>query len=149
MNPRVFLVGLGLAGLTFSGCATATPAPGAGTAAAAATAPKDPWLALARDLTAEQVRAALGEPREMRPMQTSGGEIWVYRRTTAAGVDLVQTSTEEIPYYDPIRGEMRTRPSPVYSQQTRLVEQELNLLMFQGRLVSWKVQVRQGQRFIQ
>ncbi len=81
-------------------------------------------------------------------MQTSGGEIWVYRRTAPAGVDLVQTSTQDVPVVDPVSGEMRSRSEPVYSQEARQVEQELNLLMYDGKLMSWKARIRQGRKYV-
>lgn len=129
MKSRVAILGLALMALSLAGCSTAP---------SAATGKPDPWRALAKDMTADQVRAALGEPIQVRPMQSPGAEIWVYRRTAARDVRMVPLKMQDIPYVDPLTGQQRTIQEPVYSQEVRTVEEELNLLLYQGKLVSWK-----------
>ncbi len=143
MRSNRFLLWLTLGGLALTGCAGTSPAPTAQPGAAAT----DPWQTLTRGMTADQVRAILGKPREVRPMQTQGGEIWVYERTAGTDVDLVATRTEDQPYIDPISGQQRTVSSPVYSRELRTVTQELNLLIYEGKLVSWKASLRRERRF--
>jgi hypothetical protein len=89
-------------------------------------------------MTADQVRVALGPPIDVRPMQSPGAEIWVYRRMTARDVGMVPLKMEDIPYVDPATGQQRTIQEPVYSQEVRTVEEELQLLLYEGKLVSWK-----------
>ena len=126
MQSRRVLVGLAVAVLFVSGCATAQ-------------AP-DPWNGLTVNMTAEQVRALLGQPVVVRPMNSAQGsaEVWIYRRAVSGGVDLVATGTQEIPATNPLTGQQTTVLEPVYSQESRTVEQELQLLMYDGKLVSWK-----------
>ena len=57
---------------------------------------------------------------------------------TAREVGLVPLKTEDIPYVDPFSGQQRTIQEPVYSQKVRTVEEELQLLLYEGKLVSWK-----------
>jgi hypothetical protein len=122
--------GLVLTALVLAGCATAPPA---------AEGP-DPWRSLAANMTADQVRASLGTPAQIRPLQTSQGaaEVWIYRRTVSVEVGLAPTSTEEVPYYDPFIKSERTVMNQVYSQESRAVTEELQLLMYDGKLVSSK-----------
>ena len=122
--------GLVLAALVFTGCATAPPG---------AVGP-DPWSRLTANLTADQVRALLGAPAEVRPMKSSQGpaEIWIYRRTIPGGTSLVATRTFERPATNPLTGQQTTVLEPDYSQETRTVKQELQLLMYAGKLVTWK-----------
>ena len=72
-------------------------------------------------------------------MESPGGEIWVYQRKIVTGVDMVPTRTQDVPYVDPITGQMRTVQEPVYSRETRTSEQVLYLLLFQGRLTSLRI----------
>lgn len=123
-------LGLVVVALVLAGCATAP---------SDALAP-DPWSRLTANLTADQVRALLGPPAEVRPMKSSQGpaEIWIYRRTAAKDVSLVATHTQDLSVMNPRTGSMETMPAPVYDQETRTVKQELQLLMFEGKLVTWK-----------
>ena len=132
MKSCVAILGLALMALSVTGCSTAS------SSGAAPTGTPDPWQSLAKDMTADQVRAALGQPIEVRPMQSPGAEIWVYRRMTAENVGMVPMKTEDIPYVDPFTGQQRTIQEPVYSQEVRMIEEELQLLLYEGKLASWK-----------
>jgi hypothetical protein len=138
MRAKIAIPGLALAGLILAGCANMPSTPAAEQDRKAPPAQQDPWQSLAEGMTADQVRAALGQPINVRPMQTSGAEIWVYRRITAREVGLVSLKTEDIPYNDPFSGQQRTIQEPVYSQEERTVEEELQLLLYEGKLMSWK-----------
>lgn len=122
--------GLALAALVLTGCATAPPA---------AEGP-DPWGALAANMTTDQVRTLLGAPAAIRPMTSSLGpaEIWTYRRTVSHQTDLVATRTQDMPVMNPLTGQQGTMQAPVYDQESRTVEEDLQLLVFDGKLVSWK-----------
>ena len=71
-------------------------------------------------------------------MRSPGAEVWIYRRTAAVDVGMVPTKMEDVPSFDPMTGQQRTMQMPVYSQETRTVEEELQLLLYEGKLVSWK-----------
>lgn len=51
---------------------------------------------------------------------------------------MVPIKMEDILYFDPLTGQQRTIQEPVYSQEVRTVEEELQLLLYEGKLVSWK-----------
>jgi hypothetical protein len=138
MKSPAIIAGLVMIALGLTGCSSVPSAQEA--------AKEDPWLVLAKDMTAEQVRAALGPPIEVRPMKTSGGEIWIYRQTRVTGVGLYPVKTQDIPSVNPRTGEEQTIPNPVYNQETRSVEEELQLLMFDGKLVTWNRSVLKEQR---
>jgi hypothetical protein len=138
MRSKIVILGLALAGLILAGCANMPSTPAAEQDRKAQPSQQDSWQSLAQGMTADQVRAALGQPINVRPMQTPGGEIWVYRRMTAREMGLVPLKTEEIPYVDPFTGEQRMIQEPVYSQEVHTVEEELQLLLYEGKLMSWK-----------
>ncbi len=91
-------------------------------------------------MTADQVRTLLGQPAAVRPMVSSQGpaEIWTYRRTVSKEVDVIAARTQDMPVMNPLTGIQGTMPAPVYDQESRTVEEELQLLVFDGKLVSWK-----------
>lgn len=91
-------------------------------------------------MSQEEVRALLGEPAQIRPLQSPAGnaERWIYRRPREQAVNLQQTSTQAVPYVDPITGEMRTISEPVYSQVTTTVIEETHLLWIKGELEMWQ-----------
>lgn len=71
-------------------------------------------------------------------MKAPSAEVWIYRRTVAMDIDMVVTGVEQIPTIDPMSGQQRMVANPVYSQETRTKEEELRLLLVEGRLVTWK-----------
>jgi hypothetical protein len=101
---------------------------------------------LQKGMTPEEVRALLGEPVQVRPVQSPAGkaERWVYRRRGGQVVNLQQTSTQDVPFVDPITGETRTMAEPVYSHVTTTVIEETHLLWVNGRLETWET-LRRGE----
>jgi hypothetical protein len=138
MRSKIAILGLALAALIPAGCANMPSTPAAEQDHKVQTTQPDPWRDLAKGMTADQVRAALGQPINVRPMQTPSAEIWVYRRMTAREVGMVSLKTEDIPYVDPFSGQQCTIQEPVYFQEVRTVEEELQLLLYEGKLVSSK-----------
>ena len=144
MNARTGFFGLTLAALVLTGCSTNPSASTATPGGAASTAEADPWRFLIKGTTAEQVRAVLGKPVEVRPMPSTAGaaEVWIYRRVVTEDVGLVPTRMEDIPAFDPMTGQQHTVQSPVYSQESRTVEEELQVLLFEGKVLNWKRGIR-------
>jgi len=95
---------------------------------------------LKKDMTAAEVRTAWGEPDKITPMESPEGqaEVWRYVKTYGGGVRQVQTSQTSYERQNPITGAMETLYEPVYSTEHVLVEETIELLLFNGRLVSWK-----------
>lgn len=137
--PLVSLV----AACWFAGCTSP-----ATTGTAAATKPDEVKItkglipALEIGMTAEAIRAKLGNPAEIQQMDTAEqpAEIWIYHFEGPVQVVQVPTTMATLPATDTAdyRGQIRTVQEPQYSlaeQRTRLT---LKLLVFQGRLAAQK-----------
>lgn len=136
--PAAALVGAGCSSPT-SGPASQPPPPSAVTAAASHS-PADPFQKLAKGLTAAQIKALLGEPHEIKPFAAKGliSEIWIYQRSRPGKSRQVVARMQEIPYVDPLTGNMRTIQEPVYEHESTTINETFELLMFSGSLASWK-----------
>lgn len=92
-----------------------------------------------RSMTAAEVLALLGEPKEKRPMKAGDemAEIWVYRRETVKA-EPKTLSSDTIVTDDNGQGFVKTVSVPTYRlEQTTIVETR-ELLMYRGRLLNWK-----------
>lgn len=134
MNARRVCSGLALLALGLTGCSTGP------SAATTPGTPPDPWRTLTKGMTATQVRAALGKPDEVRPMASTNytAEVWTYRRTIVVDVGYVPMQTQDLPATNPMTGQPITVQNPVYTQETKKVAEELQLLLVDGQLVSLK-----------
>jgi hypothetical protein len=130
MNARDLLAWLLLVSAGLAGCASAPSQPKR----------QDPWLSLFKGMTVDQLRTTLGAPDEVRPMRATvqAGDVWTYQRTRT-DVNLVAGRVENVPYIDPATGIERTVENPVYSQESRAVHEELRLLVFDGKLLEWRI----------
>jgi hypothetical protein len=104
-----------------AGCAD-TPTTSSTTAAATGSSPSmtatnGPETTLTKGMTAEAVKGIMGEPAEIKPMKSPAAkaEIWVYHRTTRGRVQQVQLGTSDL------------------RQQTEIIEETINLLMFDDK----------------
>ena len=104
-------------------------------------------LGLKKGMTGAELRQAWGEPVKIAPFTAPEGkaEVWTYHRTTDAGTRQVQSGMREVPYHDPFTGAVGTIQEPVYSQEIVTWADEIELLMFQDRIVEWK-RVRREER---
>jgi hypothetical protein len=103
-----------------AGCADTPTSPAAAPSSASSpmrTATSTPEVTLQKGMTAEAVRGIVGEPAEIKPMKSPAAkaEIWVYHRTTRGRVQQVQLSTSD------------------FRQQTEIIEETINLLMFDDK----------------
>ena len=125
----------------FSGCAN-TPASGAGPA----TSPKEtnarpnPFEAVKKGMTAEQVRALVGKPEQIKPFKDGElhSEVWVYQRVISEEARMVAVTTQEIPVTNPLTGQTSLVAEPVMSHEFIKVSEITELLMIDGRLIEWK-----------
>lgn len=129
-----FLLGLALAGCTAGPTLSNTPA-----------VSSNPFTALQKNLTANQVKALIGEPLKIKPFKVPGlepeglaSEIWVYHRKVAETTGQVALTTKDVPYFDPFTQITRMIKEPVYSTETVTVIEVFELLMIQQQLVEWK-----------
>lgn len=101
----------------------------------------NPESALHIGMSAEEVTGFLGKPDEVHALASSNGlgETWIYRTRVTRGTDLVSGRTESRPYYDPFTGQVREIQEPVYTQQSVSGIDQLNLLIYDGKLAKWVV----------
>jgi outer membrane protein assembly factor BamE (lipoprotein component of BamABCDE complex) len=128
-----------------AGCAsTPSSSPVAGDHSAAnstMTAPGDPESTLQKGMTAEAVRAIMGEPSEIKPMKSPAGqaEIWIYHRKTQGGVQQVMVGMKSTPITSiSSTGQtsiIQSIDEPILRQQTEIIEETVNLLIFEGKFV--------------
>ena len=152
-NHRCAFLCVALVGL-LSGCATTAPttAPAAVTQPAA-TSPDGPERALKKGMTAEAVRAIMGEPAEIKPMQSPVGqaETWTYHRRTSGVTQQVQVGTRATAL-SAIGGDgqahvTQTIEEPVFAQKVEIVDETISLLMFDGRLLEQKKSAQTRQEY--
>ncbi len=119
----------------------------AGCAAPSATAPVAPSAvaplagpALRKGLSAGELKALLGEPKEVRPYVVEGvpSEIWIYERRIPGVTRQVPVRMQEVPYVDPITGDTRMIQEPVYENERTTIIETTDVLMFSGAVAEWK-----------
>ncbi len=141
-----------------AGCASAPPpSPGVGDRSAASpatTAPSGPEATLQKGMTAEAVRAIMGEPSETKPMKTPAGqaEIWIYHRKTQGSVQQVMVGMKSTPIttVNNNTGQatvLQTIDEPILRQQTEIFEETVNLLIFDGRFIEQSRSVQRHLKF--
>jgi hypothetical protein len=157
MNPgTATLIAASLIAL-LAGCATPpTPASdtGARPAASAKTADLNgPEATLKKGMPAEAARAIMGEPSETRPMKTPAGqaEIWVYRRRIQGAVQQVMVGMKSTPIVTVNNNTgqatvLQTIDEPILRQQAEIIEETVNLLIFDGKYIE---QSRSVQRHLE
>lgn len=126
-----------------AGCTTPAPSSAQANqpAPSKAAASDDPAQKLKPGMSPTEVREVMGQPDLIRPMEAPIGtsEVWVFHRDVLSNVGLAITGTREVPYVDPLTGVTRTIHEPVYNQQTVTTRDRLELLWFDGKLVTWKI----------
>jgi hypothetical protein len=60
-------------------------------------------------MTPAQIEAIMGKPAETRDVASNGTTInvWIYRRTIESRVEGIAPTMNEVPWVDPITGELR------------------------------------------
>lgn len=109
-------------------------------------------LALANDtpkispgMTADEIRQRWGEPRSVKPMESPEGpaEIWTYTRLVARRTEPIATQVVQLPTFSPgLPNGLGTERQLTYELQTTWVHQDMQLLIYDGRMVSWKQNFR-------
>lgn len=105
---------------------------------------QDPWRAKVAELriglTTNDVRELFGEPTE----QKAGAEgdpitaVWIYEDRVRVNSTMQITGVEDRIYVDPITGDERTVPEPVYNQVNQYADVELRLEWAGNLLVKWQ-----------
>lgn len=104
---------------------------------------------LAKNLTAAEVRTLLGAPVSIKPIAVgeAKGENWSYSFDGPIATHMQQVATQEVPAVNPITGRDITRPEPVFQNQDVQTIDTLHLLLFEGRLIEWKIVRDEKKRF--
>lgn len=95
-------------------------------------------------MSASEVKAIIGQPLEVRPMNAPNGnaEVWTYRRALENHVWQTATQIEFVPAFSGIGGTgqsmIRLRPQEVYNLERIVTYQVTELLMFEGQLIKAK-----------
>ena len=126
---------------------TAPVGTGAGSGPTATAISDGPERALQNGMTAEEVKHIMGEPAEIKPMESPTGkaEVWVYHRTVFVHVEQVQIGAEVIK--DSTSGSdgmVHTgtlAEVPIYKQAVHKDLETISLLMFDGKFISQKLTV--------
>lgn len=102
-------------------------------------------------MTPEAVKSLLGEPSKVEEpaVQTEDGGIvtWIYRRKIPIGTFQKVTGVIEVPWVDPITGEMRSEKQPSYSTVSSLAVEDFHLHWRKGVLYEWQRFIRQEDRY--
>ena len=101
------------------------------------TAVQTPFPELKLGMTAEVVRAKLGDPVEIRPMESKIGkaEVWVFHIERTVDTTQVVTGTKDTPAFAlRTNNTLTTTIDPVYSMADKKAETIAYLLMVNGRL---------------
>ena len=101
------------------------------------------YLELEKGMSAQKIEEQFGKPVRVEPL-VSGDvvtEIWHYRETVGARVESNTQGMIEEPYWDIFENEMKVREVPVEGTERHEVIAELELLIHEGKLVSWKDQI--------
>ncbi|HUL54190.1 MAG TPA: hypothetical protein VLT83_12340 [Opitutaceae bacterium] len=153
MNSRVpalfpaALVAL-LAGCASAPAPTAPAAAGPASTAAAARLPSGPEATLQKGMTAAMVKRIMGEPGEVRPMNSPAGkaETWVYHRTTRGPMQQIVVGSRPIDMAgigtDAQAHVMGRVEEPIIRQETPVIEETINLLMFDDQFIEQSKSVR-------
>jgi hypothetical protein len=147
MNARsVFVVGVA-AILLLGACQTDNSGSGAttGRSGASAMVPRNADLlipaakvnAIAKGMTADEVRALLGAPERVEPYSSAGAtaKVWIYTLAVETKFHQVSTGMQEIPSYDPITGAATVIREPIMANRRVKRYTTLELLMVDDRLV--------------
>ena len=87
-----------------------------------------------------EVAKYLGPAAEVKPFVSEGaaGEIWVYKTTSPGPTRQIAAAMQEVPFVDPITGEMRTIQEPVFKNELSTITETTELLFIKDLLVEWK-----------
>jgi hypothetical protein len=132
---------------------SATPPAGASPAAPAAKSPTppadNPESALKQDMSADQVRQIMGEPKEVNPMKAPSGkaEVWVFRRLVNERMDRIPVASIPIMVTvvsaDGKAHQQQTGETTQYGDVRIATEVTVELLMFNDHYVTHKVSTRE------
>ena len=127
---RILTQPLALLALGLAGCETTSNANKALNAT-------DIPIVITKGMSADELKAALGDPDDISPFKDNeGAEVWTYRKIDKT-VDMVVTGTKDVPYVDPFTGEQKMLQESVLNPETRTTETETKFLVVFGKVAAW------------
>jgi hypothetical protein len=93
--------------------------------------------AIARGMSADEVRALLGTPEHVQPYGSRGGnaKIWIYNLAVQRTFHQVSSGIREVPAFDPITGASIVVREPIMTNRRVKRYTTLELLMIDDRLM--------------
>lgn len=123
-------------------------------AAAAVAVPSGKEAGLQKGMTAEEVKAVMGDPAEIKPLKSPTGkaEIWIYHRSTRGSERQIQVGTKSTPITSVnsstgTTNVMQTIDEPIFKDQVEIIDETINLLMFDGRFMQLNRAVQSHMQF--
>lgn len=117
---------------------------------AAKNADSTPFPELKVGMTGDVIRSKLGDPIEIRPMESKVGktEVWVFHIVRTVDTTQVATSTKDVPAFSlNTIDKLTSYPEMVYSMADKKAETILSLLMIDGRLIAQTAATREHMEY--
>jgi len=144
MRPPLLnlLTGLSVV-FALAGCAT-RPA-----AAPETTVAPDPARQLRLGMKAAEIEVLMGKPAEIRKFPSESGDVvvWIYHRELPARVETVAPTVSEVPWVDPITGELKAEIVPQTSEQRTERIEEISVYLAGDVLAEVRRTVRHHRSF--
>lgn len=144
LSTWLTLAGLAVA-FALGGCASST------TTARSNQEPEHPAAALRRGMSPAQVELIMGKPDEVRHVANQGStiDIWLYRRAIGSRVEGIAPTVVEVPWVDPVTGELKLLREPLNSEQRIDFVEELSVYLASGQLADVRRTVMRERSFSQ
>lgn len=101
------------------------------------------YFSLKQGMSAEEITARFGDPERVESLVSNEvpTEVWHYTEIVESKTEANTQGTREEPYWDISENRMRTREVAIEGIERHEVIARLELLMLDGKLVSWKDEI--------
>ena len=102
------------------------------------------YFSLEKGMTEPAIKQMFGEPQEVELLSKDGieSQVWKYSKLLETQVRTTTKGLIEEVYWNIFENRMVTREVAVEGTERNEVEAIIELLLYEGRLVSWKDQIR-------
>ena len=136
--------------LLMAGCVS-TPEADSRPAEAPGKKAPDPFAAVQKGMTAEEVRSLVGEPKEIKPLNKTDlkSDVWLYDRKIADITRMADVGNLEVPVTNARTGVDGTTTQSIVNlrEEVITVNETVELLMIDGRLTALKRKQWSDRRF--
>lgn len=139
-RARVGGVSVLVLSLWLAACRQTPASPGADVAPSAGEAEESAPV-VAKGMTAAEVKARLGEPLEITPIEDPAATVeqWTYRLRNEKFERMSPTRVRATPAVDPYSGNSLTVIDPEFDQEFQIIVRTFRLYLVNGVLIGWKV----------